>query len=357
MFDKRVILYSFTKTGSRQQLSLMEYMKESGIDCRGYTLERFIDSGELLPLQKNWKEELGNYWGAYAFVFIGATGIAVRAIAPYVKDKFSDSPIVVLDERGQFVIPLLSGHMGGAVELSEFISSYTGGISIITTATDVQKKFAVDVFAKKNDLFISNRFLAKKISADILEGKKVGFYSEFEIMGEIPKELVVCSNLQELEKFEHAICISQTKIDEVGNHILLLLPRNLSLGIGCRKGVPFEHIKEQLEKVLMQRKIMKEQICEMGSIDLKKEEQGLLDLADYLNISFYTFSAEELRETGTVENTSDFVKSVTGVDNVCERAAKKLCEKGEVFQSKICMDRITIALVKAEKKIYVTVQP
>ena len=109
-------------------------------------------------------------------------------------------------------------------------------------------------------------------------------------MGEIPKELVVCSNLQELEKFEHAICISQTKIDEVGNHILLLLPRNLSLGIGCRKGVPFEHIKEQLEKVLMQRKIMKEQICEMGSIDLKKEEQGLLDLADYLNISFYTFS-------------------------------------------------------------------
>ena len=164
----------------------MEYMKESGIDCRGYTLERFIDSGELLPLQKNWKEELGNYWGAYAFVFIGATGIAVRAIAPYVKDKFSDSPIVVLDERGQFVIPLLSGHMGGAVELSEFISSYTGGIPIITTATELFRR--VGALRIWKIITFSSRIVFLQKNCQHPQGRS-GFYSNLKSWEKFQKNL------------------------------------------------------------------------------------------------------------------------------------------------------------------------
>lgn len=130
-------------------------------------------------LTKSWKEEIGTVWGKEALIFIGASGIAVRAIAPFVKDKFTDSPVVVLDERGTFVIPLLSGHVGGAVELANLLAVHTGGTAVITTATDVQNKFAVDVFAKENGLVLTSREQAKNISVGILEKRKQEFYLNF----------------------------------------------------------------------------------------------------------------------------------------------------------------------------------
>lgn len=351
MFDKKIILYSFTETGSRLQLSLMEHLEEQQLECKAYTLERFADPAGLHPLSGGWKEEIGKQWGNTGFIFIGASGIAVRAIAPYVKDKFSDSPVIVADETGRFVIPLLSGHMGGAVELAKQISSYTGGIPVITTATDVQKKFAVDVFAGKNKLIICDRFLAKKISADILEGKEVGLYSGFFISGEVPEGIHICSTLQQLAEFGHGICIAQCIPDFLQKHVLLLLPQNLYLGIGCRKGVSFQHIEKEIQNLLDQKKVVREQICEMGSIDLKKNEQGLLKYAEAFHIPFSTFSAEELEKTGSVNRASDFVKSVTGVDNVCERSARRLCADGAIFQEKLCMEQVAAALVKKEIRI------
>ena len=106
-----------------------------------------------------------------AIVVIGACGIAVRMIAPFVSDKLSDSPVVVADEAGTFVIPLLSGHMGGANELAEQIAGQIGGIPVITTATDVNHTFSVDLFAKKCGLSIYNREGIAKVSAKILDGK------------------------------------------------------------------------------------------------------------------------------------------------------------------------------------------
>lgn len=348
MFDKKIILYSFTESGSRLQLSVMEYLKGQQMDCRGYTLERFAGSAGLYPLAEGWKEEIGKYWGNTGFIFIGASGIAVRAIAPYVKDKFSDSPVVVIDETGSYVIPLLSGHVGGAAELAKLISSYTGGVPVITTATDVRKKFAVDVFARKNKLIIYDRFLAKRISADLLEEKEIGLYSGCSLSGEIPEGIHICGTLQQLAEFEHGICIAQCIPDFLQKHVLLLLPQNLYLGIGCRKGISFRHIEKEIQKMLDQRKVIREQICEMGSIDLKKNEQGLLEYAEAFHIPFSVFSAEELEKTGSVNIASDFVKSVTGVDNVCERSARRLCTEGTVFQEKLCMEQVTAALVRKE---------
>ena len=110
-----------------------------------------------------------------AIVVIGACGIAVRMIAPFVSDKLSDSPVVVADEAGTFVIPLLSGHMGGANELAEQIAGQIGGIPVITTATDVNHTFSVDLFAKKCGLSIYNREGIAKVSAKILDGKNAGY--------------------------------------------------------------------------------------------------------------------------------------------------------------------------------------
>lgn len=103
----------------------------------------------MKQLPKKKEDLIRERWGKWAFLFIGAAGIAVRYIAPYVKDKFTDSAVVVADEAGQYVIPLLSGHVGGAAELADQIANLLGAVSVHTTATDVRKKFAADVFAKK----------------------------------------------------------------------------------------------------------------------------------------------------------------------------------------------------------------
>lgn len=147
----------------------------------------FAEDKRLQRLNDGWKQEIGASWGEHALVFIGAAGIAIRAIAPFVKDKFTDPPVIVLDEKGTFAIPLLSGHVGGGVTLAKVLAEYTGGRAVITTATDVQKKFAADVFAMENGLIITDREEAKKISAGILEKKNTGIFQSFRFWGIYPK--------------------------------------------------------------------------------------------------------------------------------------------------------------------------
>lgn len=111
MKRKSVRIYSFTGTGSRLALNLAEKLKQEGYVCTGYTVARFAEDKRLQRLNDGWKQEIGASWGEHALVFIGAAGIAIRAIAPFVKDKFTDPPVIVLDEKGTFAIPLLSAHL------------------------------------------------------------------------------------------------------------------------------------------------------------------------------------------------------------------------------------------------------
>ncbi|MDU2005378.1 MAG: cobalamin biosynthesis central domain-containing protein [Lachnospiraceae bacterium] len=211
MKRKSVRIYSFTGTGSHLALNLAEKLKQEGYVCTGYTVARFAEDKRLQRLNDGWKQEIGASWGEHALVFIGAAGIAIRAIAPFVKDKFTDPPVIVLDEKGTFAIPLLSGHVGGGVTLAKVLAEYTGGRAVITTATDVQKKFAADVFAMENGLVITDREEAKKISAGILEKKNTGIFSEFPLLGDIPEELTICGSEEQLEGCCGKIVICEKK--------------------------------------------------------------------------------------------------------------------------------------------------
>ena len=125
-------------------------------------------------------------------LFVGACGIAVRSIAPYVASKKSDPAVLVIDECGKFVISLLSGHLGGANELALTASEILNAQAVVTTATDLHERFAVDIFAKKNGCDIMNMTAAKEVSAAVLAGEKVGFYSEFPWTGTLPQGLILC---------------------------------------------------------------------------------------------------------------------------------------------------------------------
>ena len=275
-------------------------------------------------------------WGrAEALVFVGACGIAVRAVAPHVRDKFTDPAVVCVDEAGRFAVPLLSGHVGGANALALRVAALTGGQAAVSTATDVNGLFAVDVWARDNGLAITDRTLAKEVSAALLEGRPVGFASDFghpcpESLTGGPAELGVWVTWRTGEgPFLRA---------------LRLAPRGLILGIGCRRGAARADIEALADAALAGYE--PRAVAAVATIDLKKDEPGLLAFCEARNLPLVTFTAEELAAAEGDFTPSEFVKGVTGVDNVCERAA--VAAGGRLLVPKLAKNGVTAAVAGKE---------
>lgn len=284
---------------------------------------------DVLWIRKNAGETLAA-WTGDAFskriplIFVSAAGIAVRAAAPFVKDKFSDSPVVVVDEKCRFALPLLSGHFGGANDIARLIAAKTGAQAVITTATDVEGKFAADVFAGKNSLQIMSRGGIKKVSSKILKSEKIRIWISggIEISSfaqkNIPDEIEIMR--QKDEPFFADIKIADA-VSPDKECSLFLRPKNLCVGIGCRRGKNFADLKSFLMQTFQEKGFNIDEISRFSSIDIKKNETGLLELAQFFNVPFQTFPACALLCAEGEFSESEFVEKTTGVPNVCERAA------------------------------------
>lgn len=336
------LIVCYTDKGKEKMQAIEEILTRRGRDT--VCLER--------PSGKDW---VSYYWDkAGEILFIGAAGIAVRLIAPCLQDKMKDPAVVVMDEKGTFAIPILSGHVGGANELALLLAEELGSIPVLTTATDVQNKFAVDVFAKKQSLLFSDRVLAKEISAGILRGEKIGFYAECPVKGNLPEGLENCTREEQLKKFPLGIAVVQSPDghkwkdpggkEEGSSKILSLYPANLTLGAGCKKGKSSEDLKAFFERQLKILGLRKEQVEKIGSIDRKAEEEGLLDLADQWNVPFETWPEEVLGKIESVSKESGFVRQVTGIGNVCERAAIQGSQNGRLLLEKTAENGMTLAV-------------
>ena len=273
-----------------------------------------------------------------ALIFIGACGIAVRAIAPYIKSKTTDPAVVVIDDQGKYVIPILSGHIGGANRLAQQIAPLLGAAAVITTATDGAGKFSCDAWAVQNDCAISSMEAAKKVSSAILK-RDIPVISDYAFPSSLPQGLVSG------EKGEIGIYIGiHEKVPF--KTTLQLIPRVLVLGIGCRKGTLKENLLSAVRKVLADNNLDIRAVGRIASIDVKMGEAGLLSLAKELGaeISFYT--AAELNSAEGDFEESAFVKNTVGTDNVCERSAA--LAGGELIVKKTVLEGITIAVSEKE---------
>lgn len=325
-------------------------------------------------------------------IFVGAAGIAVRAIAPFVRDKFTDPAVLVLDEQGNYVIPILSGHVGGGNRWAAFLAEELPAVPVITTATDLYGKFAVDVFAAGNGLVLSDRRLAKEISGAVLRGKKIEFYCEkpgillpgqssgsaAAPVGNFPKDLLWKEWNEAEDGWPEEKNTPETSVPgdgrekpqpERGNYriytgihdfreqegTLCLFPKAVVIGIGCRKGKSAEEIERFVKKVLKEQRIAPESVCCLASADRKKEEGGILAFAEKYRIPFYTFSAEELAQVPGTFTSSEFVKQTMGIENICERAAVKAAMERSrreympaLLQKKTAEHGMTLALAEQE---------
>ena len=282
--------------------------------------------------------------------FIGACGIAVRAIAPCLTDKLHDSPVLVADEKGQYLIPILSGHVGGANALASWIAEKIGAEPVITTATDLNRKFAVDLFAKKNGLFIVNRDGIAKVSAKVLSGQTISMSVEtghLEVHGKQPDGIHILPYPPAQQ-----VDVMVTSEEKEWDAAILLKPREYVIGMGCRRGKEAEQIDDFIRRHLEKFGIVPGQVVELASIDRKRNEPGLLAWSRKERIPFRTYTAEELQSVKGTFQTSDFVQNQVGVDNVCERAALKSCEPmGTLVYEKHAENGMTIAIAKREWKV------
>lgn len=286
-----------------------------------------------------------------ALIFIGACGIAVRAIAPYVVSKTKDPAILSVDECGKHVISLMSGHLGGANELTLHLSELLGADPVISTATDLHAKFAVDVFAKKHDMAIKNMKAAKLVSAALLSDEPVGFYTDLSYEGELPEGIYPCKTMEEAGEYSVGIVITCRKDLHPFEHTTVLIPKCISVGVGCRKGKDYESIKEFFEENMLEAGLYTESVSELASIDLKKDETGICSLAEEYQYPFVVYSQEELLEVDGDFSASGFVKSITGVDNVCERSAVRASGNGRLMIRKIAENGMTMAAAIKEWRI------
>ncbi len=282
-------------------------------------------------------------------IFIMACGIAVRSITPYIRDKQSDPAVVVVDELGRFAISLLSGHIGGANRLAARVAAITGGTPVITTATDINGVIAFDELATDNDCAIENIGVLKYISSELVNGGKVSLVSDCKIVGDMPH------NIDTPGFGEHcrlAVALTNSIIVPItAEKILYLRPRNLIIGLGCKKDKSKQEIEEALVHFMrINNKSMLSIKC-IASISIKANEQGILDYCSEKNIPFKTFSAEEIKTVEHQFSSSDFVKSVTGVGCVAEACAIMTGNQPKLVCPKTVYSGITLALAEEEKVV------
>ena len=327
----RAALFAYSRRGMETGRKVREALGEETV-C--FAPERLAGE-EYAPIPKPSRDFYGEkFRESELLIFIGSCGIAVREIAPFVASKTSDPAVICLDEGGNFVISLLSGHIGGANALTRRLAEQLGATPVVTTATDVNGKFSVDTWATENGCALSDLKAAKAVSAAILE-RPVPLKSDFPIRGKLPPGVVAG------DSGKVGICLTWGT-EEPFDVTLRLIPKVLHLGIGCRKGISAQAVEEAVSQVLESYAIDRRAIARAASIDLKAQEGGLLEVCEknHWPVTFYT--AQELLAVEGSTASSAFVKSVTGVDNVCERAALAGAER--LLIEKTALGGVTVAL-------------
>ena len=292
----RTAIISLTRNGTKVAKKISE--KIGG--------QNFVKGKDFDKLTDLVKEIFGNFDG---LIFICAAGIVVRIIAPHIVSKLSDPAVLVVDERGQNVISLLSGHIGQANQLTLEVARAIDANPVITTATDVEGKFSIDGVASRLGLLPEPKEAIKAINAAILRGEEI-----FVTAGDVR---------------------------------LNLIPQNLIAGVGCRRGTSSLKIFEAIQRACTMIHQPIERVNLLASADAKRNEPGLLSLAEVMDVEIKFFSPAELQkkiDEYKLEE-SKFVTRMVGVGNVCEAAALCCVEEARFALPKTTFKGVTVALL------------
>ncbi|MFH2124541.1 MAG: cobalt-precorrin 5A hydrolase [Pseudomonadota bacterium] len=275
-----------------------------------------LENCELCEVTGGILSTIRELWSRFdGLICVMATGIVVRAIAPLCRDKKTDPCVLVLDEKGQFVISLLSGHLGGGNGLARKVAAITGGTAVITTASDVTGHTALDLWAAQHTLRVQNPQRLAGVSAKLVNEGEVCFFSTL-ACGRLPADFKVVT-----EPVQADIILSQTTFDPCAYpEALVLCPCNLYLGLGCNRGAAPVDFEVAVSDLCAQYHLDRRAIAGIASIDLKADEAGLLQFAKENNLPICFYNKDELNCVEGI-STSPAVLAATGAKGVAEPAA------------------------------------
>ncbi|MBR0203370.1 MAG: cobalt-precorrin 5A hydrolase [Synergistaceae bacterium] len=312
--ESKIIIAAFTHNGINLALRLA-----GSLDARVFVPERFTCVNPTLELiSGSLTEWAGKFFHeSRALIFVSSCGIAVRAISAHVQSKLSDPAVIVIDEAGNYVIPILSGHVGGANELAKQIAGLINSHAIITTATDLNNIIAPDTWAVSHDCAIENPEAIKQVSARLIENLPVG------------------------------VAVTDGIISAPYPVTLYLRPKVLVLGVGCNRGVDPDEFESAAQAFMKSSGASVLSLKALASIDIKENEPALIKFSRIHKIPFITFSASELQELPGNFTSSQRVLEITGTDNICERACVKAAgENAVLLRNKFICDGMTFALAR-----------
>lgn len=345
-----------------------------------------LENVDIFFQKRGIKELTGQLFNKYeCIIFVSACGIAVRCISPFLKSKFEDPAVLVVDDNGNNVISLLSGHIGGANEITLKIADVLNANPVITTSTDTNKKGALDVIVSKIGGYVENlRESAKIVNSYLVDDKRVGIYfdsdyesekdslnlSGFELIDEkteideIAKldALVsvtdklrcwvdeIVDNIDEyvdkldkhnVDNFDKYNNVARDNLEKANLNYIKLVPRRIALGIGCRKNTETEKMIEEFSMFSALNNIHPAAIVKTGSLIIKKDEKCMIDLSKVLCAEFNLFDVDEICTCDYMFDKSEFVKKNTGVYSVAQPSAYLL--SGNVISDKYKNNGTTFA--------------
>ncbi len=337
--NKKIAVWAITPGGLKTAVKIQKALPKASL-----VLSRSLKKTPENALSFNrLKDAMDKYFLQYeAHVFVMATGIVVRMIAPFLHSKIKDPAVVVMDESGLYAISLVSGHIGGANALALKIAEKTGATPVITTATDINKLPAIDVIAKEKNLYIENPQVIKDVSMALLTGKKIFADDPYNILGDsLPSWCIT----PEKQKNTPGVYIGDEIVD-LSPHVLILRPKSLVAGMGCNRGTKTREMKELLFASFEKYGLCLKSLYAISTIDIKKDEHGLLRLAKSIGLPLLFFSREELKRVENIKTPSETVKKHMGVQSVCEAAAILGAENGNLVVPKNKTKNVTLAVAR-----------
>lgn len=344
-----------TGGGYRVARTVREALQEKGHRVTLFTPDRaFARDGETVTFH-SLAGVVAEVFGSYRhIVFVMALGIVVRMITPHIRDKNTDPAVVVLDEAGEHVISVLSGHLGGANELARQIAGLTGARPVITTATDVHGLPALDELARVHNLVMDPPGTARQVNTALVNGGTVAFFVPERMLPAFAHPNAPFYPLAEYGRVtvqaDYTVVVSNRLPEQQAAETVFLRPRNLVAGVGCRAGTPVEQITTALYRALEQCRRSPRSLRALATIEIKAREPGLLAAARRLNLPLLTFAPDKinayLREEGQALSHSAFVHNMVGVPAVCEPAALLASRKGELILPKQKFPGVTVALAE-----------
>lgn len=301
--------------------------------------------------EKPIKELTAEIWPQYdALIYIVSLGAVVRTIAPYLKDKHVDPAVIVVDDKAQFVISLLSGHVGGANELTEKIAKALGAQAIITTASDVGKTIPVDILGRELGWTTELDRNITKVSAAVVNEEPIAFVQE---TGErnwwkretpLPKNIKV-TTLEEARDFKAVLLVTDRLIDDpILEKTVIYRPKSLVLGMGCDRGVTCEQVEEFVRATLREHRLSFKSIRNVATVEVKRDEPGLQEFCEKHSLKLVWYTSDQLREI-KAPNPSATVEKYVGTPGVSEPAAI-LSSGGDLILPKQKTHMLTLSVAR-----------